>query len=71
VLCSKHFVPSDFEPDTEHSQRRRLKKGATPTIFNYPLSLQPKVERERPSPKVRKYEEKERKEVNKVGIKNV
>ena len=53
VLCSKHFQSSDFETKTEFGQRRKLKTTAVPTIFNHPPSLQPKIEKQRPSPRQR------------------
>ena len=53
VLCSKHFEAEDYEPDAEFSQRRRLKKTAIPTLFNYPSYLQPKKENPRPPAKKR------------------
>ena len=48
VLCSKHFADEDFEPESEHRQKRDLRKTAVPTIFDYPEHLQPK------RPKLRK-----------------
>ena len=53
VLCSKHFQSSDFETKTEFGQCRKLKTTAVPKIFNHPPSLQPKIEKQRPSPRQR------------------
>jgi len=50
VLCSRHFESEDFEPDAEFRMRKELKRGAIPTIFDYPQHLQPKKQKLRKPP---------------------
>lgn len=50
-VCSRHFKESDFLEE----KRRCLKKGIVPTVFEeYPLSLQPKNEKQRSDASIKK-----------------
>ncbi|XP_064479067.1 uncharacterized protein LOC135392281 [Ornithodoros turicata] len=52
VVCSKHFVVSDFK---ENTRLRLLKKGAVPSVFpGYPLYMTPKAPHVRREPESRK-----------------
>jgi hypothetical protein len=42
-LCSKHFGEEDFEPPAEFRKVKSLKRGAVPSVFDFPKHLQPKI----------------------------
>ena len=58
MICSNHFKPDDFEPQAEFQQKRRLKRLAVPSCFDFPPHLQPKKAKLRLPPKDRSFPEK-------------
>lgn len=42
VICSNHFVPSDFE---ENTKIKRLKRDSIPSVFDFPINKSKEKER--------------------------